>query len=77
MEKWLDVATAVSAIFAAAFWFASAYGKLPPMGMYWDAAPPDDPFYIAVKFSAKMNRWAAALSGVSALCMAFKIVVAR
>lgn len=77
MEKWLDVATAVFALIAAVFWFASAYGKLPPMVSYWDAAPENDPLYMAVKFSAKMNRWAAGLSGASALCMAIKIMVAR
>jgi hypothetical protein len=77
MEFWLDVGAAACAIGAAIFWFMSAYGKLPPMGMYWDAAPPNDPFYIAIKFSAKMNRWAAGLSGLSALCMAIKIMVAR
>jgi hypothetical protein len=77
MEFWLDVGAAACAIGAAIFWFMSAYGKLPPMGMYWDAAPPNDPFYIAIKFSAKMNRWAAGFSGLSALCMAIKIMVAR
>jgi hypothetical protein len=77
MEKWLDIAAAVFALFAAVFWFASAYGKLPPMVSYWDAAPESDPLYMAVKFSAKMNQWAAGLSGASALCMAIKITVAR
>lgn len=77
MEKWLDVAAALFAFLAAIFWFLSAYGKLPPMGMYWDSAAPDDPYFLAVKFSAKMNRWAAGLSGASALCMAIKIMVAR
>ena len=59
MDKWLDIAAALFAFLAAGFWFVSGYGKLPPMGMYWDAAPPNDPFYMAIKFSAKMNRWAA------------------
>lgn len=77
MEKWLDVAAALFAFFAAVFWFLSAYGKLPPMLTYWDAAPENDPFYIAVKFSASMNRWAAGLSGASALCMALKIIISR
>jgi hypothetical protein len=77
MEKWLDVATAVFAISAAVFWFLSAYGKLPPMIAYWDATPETDPFRIAVTYSAKMNRWAAGLSGFSALCMAIKIIISR
>ena len=73
MEKWLDIGAAVFALAAAVFWFLSAYGKLPPMISYWDQAPATDPFYVAVKFSALMNRWAAGLSGFSALCMAFRI----
>ena len=77
MDVWLDVGAAVFAIGAAIFWFLSAHGKLPPMVAYWDAAPPNDPLYVAIKFSAKMNRWAAGLSGLSALCMAIKIMVAR
>jgi hypothetical protein len=77
MEFWLDVATIVFAIGAAIFWFRSAYGELPRIVAYWDAAPPSDPLYMAIKFSARMNRWAASLSGLSALCMAIKIMVAR
>jgi hypothetical protein len=73
MEKWLDIAAAVFAIAAAIFWFLSAYGKLPPMVAYWDQAPEIDLFYVAVKFSAEMNRWAAGLSGLSASCMGIKL----
>jgi hypothetical protein len=73
MDKWLDIAAALFALFAALFWFVSAYGKLPPMLTYWDQTPSDDQFYVAVKFSAKMNRWAALLSGLSALCMGIKL----
>jgi len=73
MEKWLDIAAAVFAIAAAIFWFLSAYGKLPPMVAYWDQAPEIDPFYVAVKFSAEMNRWAAGLSGLSASCMGINL----
>jgi hypothetical protein len=67
--RWLDIVAAVSAFLAAVFWFLSAYGKLPPMLPYWDEVPEHDPFYRAVKFSARMNRWAAGFSGMSALCM--------
>ena len=77
MEFWLDVATIMFAVGAAIFWFLSAYGELPPMIAYWDAAPPNDPLYMAIKFSARMNRWAAGLSGLSAVFMAIKIIVAR
>jgi hypothetical protein len=77
MEKWLDVAAALFAFLAAIFWFLSAYGKLPPMVAYWDATPENDPFRMAVTFSAKMNQWAAGFSGASALFIAIKIMVAR
>jgi hypothetical protein len=73
MEKWLDISAAVAALVASLFWFLSAYGKLPPMVAYWDATPGDDPFYLAVKFSASMNRWAAGFSGISALCFGLKL----
>jgi hypothetical protein len=75
MEKCLDIAAALFAFGAAVFWFRSAYGKLPPMVAYWDATPENDPLYMAVKHSARMNRWAAGLSGLSALCMAMRIFV--
>ena len=75
MEKYLDISAALLAIAAAVFWFLSAWGKLPPMVAYWDHAPADDPFYVAIKFSALMNTWAAALSGLSALCMGLRIFV--
>lgn len=73
MEKWLDIAAAVLAVAAAVFWFLSAYGKLPPMVSYWERAPDTDPLYMALKFSALMNTWAAALTGASALAMALKL----
>lgn len=75
MQTYLDLGAALFALAAAAFWFVSAYGKLPPMVAYYDQAPPDDPFYVAVKLSAKMNRWAAFLSGLSALCMALHFLI--
>jgi hypothetical protein len=55
MERWFDVAAAIFAVAAAVFWFMSAYGKLPPMISYWDRAPDNDPLYVALKFSARMN----------------------
>jgi hypothetical protein len=63
MERWLDIGAAVFALIAAGFWFLSVHGKLPPMLTYWDQTPADDPFYVAARFSAKMNTWAAGLMG--------------
>ena len=75
MEKWFDLGAAVFALVAAAFWFTSAYGHLPPIISYWDRTPDNDPFYQAVKFSAAMNRWAAGFSGASALCIAVRLFI--
>ena len=75
MTAWIDIASAITAFAAAILWFVSAYGKLPPMVAYWDAAPPSDPFYKAVKFSARMNRWAANLSGIAALLAGIKPLI--
>ncbi|HVA15090.1 MAG TPA: hypothetical protein VNF99_17720 [Stellaceae bacterium] len=75
MEKILDIAAATSALAAAVFWFFSAYGKLPPMVAYWGQAPDSDPFFLAVKFSAEMNRWAAGFSGISALCIGLRLFI--
>jgi hypothetical protein len=66
---WLDILAAIFAVVAAGFWFASAWGTLPPMLSYWGGAPANDPFYSAIRFSAQMNTVAAAFSGLSALCM--------
>jgi len=73
----LDIGAAVFAIAAASFWFVSAYGELPPMVTYWGQAPASDPYYIAVKFSAEMNRWAAFLSGLSASCMGGRLFLRK
>jgi hypothetical protein len=73
MGRLLDAGTAFFAFVAAVFWFLSAYGKLPPMVAYWDSTPDSDPFYQAVRFSARMNKWAAIASGVSAVLFGFRI----
>jgi hypothetical protein len=75
MEKWLDIGAAGFALVASVFWFLSAYGNLPPMMTYWTSTPSDDPFYSAVKFSARVNSWAAGLSGVSAFLMGMKLFI--
>jgi hypothetical protein len=78
MEKRLDLGVAISAFFAAVFWFLSAFGQLPQMVTYLGYTPEWDPFYSTLRFSAHMNTFAAALSGLSALCMFFKAaIVAR
>jgi hypothetical protein len=61
----LEIGAAAFALFAAIFWFLSAYGKMPPMLNYWDFTPDTDPFYQAVRFSAEMNTSAAASSSCS------------
>jgi hypothetical protein len=71
----LDLVSAVFALGAAGFWFWSGVGKLPPMLMYFDGAPPDDPFYKAFVRSVRRNRWAAICAGVSALAMGASLLV--
>ena len=66
MDRWFDFGIAGTAFLAALFWFLSAYGPLPPMVAYFDAAPAADPFYVAMKWSGHMNAYAAALSCLSA-----------
>jgi len=68
MSKSLGIAGAAFAFLAALFWFASAFKPLPPLSLTWDYNPANDPFFQALRHSVKMNKWAAALSGVSAAC---------
>ena len=75
LQYWLDLGASAFALLAAAFWFSSAYGKLPPMLTYWDSVPENDPFYKAVKFSAQLNRWAAGFSGLSAMCFSIEFYI--
>jgi hypothetical protein len=69
----LNIATVLTAFGAAAFWFLSARGKVPGMIAYWNGTPPDDPFYRAFVVSVKMNKWAAVLSGTSAVMFAISL----
>jgi hypothetical protein len=75
MGYWLDLGAAVTSLAAAGFWFFSAARRLPPMVAHYDQTPASDPFYSAVRFSAVMNKWAALLSSLSALCMGLKLFV--
>jgi hypothetical protein len=71
----LEIGAASFAFLAAAFWFFSANGKLPPMIAYWDSTPEHDPLYQSLKFSGRMNKWAALFSCLSALCSGASILV--
>jgi len=63
-----NIASAVSALVAAIFWYLSAVGELPPMISYFGYAPPDDPFLLAMQTGVILNRWAAGFAALSALC---------
>ena len=67
MSGKFELASAVFALIAAGFWFWSASGEVPPLRMYWDRAPDDDPFKVAIEKGVKLNRIAALFSGLSAL----------
>lgn len=64
----LNLGSALPAFAAAAFWFLSARNKLPPMVSYYDRAPDNDPFFVAVQAGVKLNRQAAYFAALSALC---------
>ena len=42
------------------------------MVTYWGKAPPADPLYAQLRFSAHMNTIASTLSGLSAFCMGMR-----
>jgi hypothetical protein len=75
MHHGLEIGSVPFAFLAALFWFLSANAKMPPMVAYWDSTPEHDPLYQTFKFSARMNKWAAIFSGLSALCVAGGILV--
>ena len=64
----VDGLGALTAFAAAVLWFLSAAGSTPQLGAYWGAVPETDPFLIAFRRSARLNRWAAGMAGVSAAC---------
>jgi hypothetical protein len=66
MKQMLTIFVAISAAAAAFFWYLSASGEIPPMLSYYDAIPPDDPFFLSIRYAARMNRWAAGCAGASA-----------
>lgn len=77
MQQALNVLTGLSALIAAILWFWAASDALPRMKSYYDSAPPDDPFYVAVKRSAKLNAWAAVFTGLSAFLAFVKIAAGQ
>ena len=62
MTRVFEAAAVVVDVAAAVFWPLYAFGELPQMVTYWDAAPVDE--------AAIMTSWAAGLIGASALCAA-------
>lgn len=66
----LNLASAGLAILAAVFWFRSAWGRIPQPVLRYGGFDPADPFFKALDASAKSNRIAALLAGLSALLMA-------
>lgn len=72
MRRMLDIGAMVFAFVAAALWFLSAASDLPQSITYWGATPPNDPFYVALQTSVRLNRWAAAFTGLSVLCNGMK-----
>lgn len=68
--KWMfagcGILSIVSAFGAAVLWFWSAWLPLPNApGASIGATSPDDPFNVALAFSARLNGWAALMTGVS------------
>jgi hypothetical protein len=69
MQGIFELATACFALAAAIFWFISAAKNFPKISTGWGGGMPDDhPFALALGFTTRMNRLAAAFSGLSALC---------
>jgi hypothetical protein len=68
MSKYLDLGTAIFALVAAFFWFASASGTMPLIITYWGSTPEADPYRLALITAAKWNSIAAFFSGLFALC---------
>lgn len=66
MATALNIGSAAFAFAAAWYWFASARSELPVPGAYWDATPPTDPFYAALRHAARMNRLGALCASVAA-----------
>jgi hypothetical protein len=66
-----NFASIASGFAAAIVWGLSAWIHVPDLSIGWGGVvAKDDPFIVAMRKSAKLNRWAAALTGFSVLSMA-------
>ena len=63
----LNIVAALAALAAAFFWFQSAAVRLPPTPIAFDVTAKNDKLHEALQSAARLNRWAAAFSGISAL----------
>jgi hypothetical protein len=72
----LDGAQALAAFAAAIFWFLSASSP-PPMKSYFGGAPADDPFFVALQESARLNGYAALCAAVAAVLFGIVTLVRR
>ncbi len=77
MIMWFDGFGAAFAFAAAVFWFLSAARNPPQQTTYWGGPPPNDPFVVWVQSSARLNRTAALMTGLSALCAVMHFILAR
>ena len=73
---WLNPGSALAAIAAAVFWARSAT-PLPPMLSYFGGAPTNDPFFVALQESARMNSHAAICAAISAFLFALATISGR
>jgi len=71
VDIWFDASTAVCALIAGVYWFLSAAGRTRKLSIRENGAA--EPFYEALQFSARMNRWAAGFSGASAISAGCKL----
>ena len=66
----LNCLSAIAGFDAAFCWYLSARGRVPPMLTYWDATPENDPFFSAIRSTAKWNKFAAAWACAAATTQA-------
>lgn len=77
MKRFVDLATGALALAAAYFWWRSASEHIPVMLTYWGHTPDSDPFFVAMKNSARMNMYASILSGCSAFGLTIRSFIWR
>jgi hypothetical protein len=72
MATVLDLGAAIFSAAASAFWFLAASGRGPRWLKQWGMPQAMDPIYYELNHQANMNKLAAALTGLSAVCMAIE-----